>query len=152
AQHARVILVRLLGGTDWWRYGVDRLTSLARERDIVLALLPGEDRDDARLAAGSTLPPQELEMLLRYFREGGAQNLRALLRRVAQHAGYELEAPAPQPVLPVGGYLPVEGAVGLDRLVTMLAPHAPVIPIIFYRATLLAADTAPIDALCAELA
>src|SRR3974390_1915265 len=23
--HAKVILVRLLGGLDWWRYGVDRL-------------------------------------------------------------------------------------------------------------------------------
>src|SRR5215470_5908697 len=57
AQHSKVILVRLLGGTDWWRYGVDRLSALARERGIVLALLPGEDRDDARLAAASTLPP-----------------------------------------------------------------------------------------------
>src|SRR5467141_457625 len=30
--HAKVILVRLLGGLDWWRYGVDRLAMLARER------------------------------------------------------------------------------------------------------------------------
>src|SRR6195256_5679383 len=28
--HAKVILVRLLGGVDWWRYGVDRLALLAR--------------------------------------------------------------------------------------------------------------------------
>src|SRR5262249_31592419 len=37
AAHAKVILVRLLGGLDWWRYGVDRLAALARERGIVLA-------------------------------------------------------------------------------------------------------------------
>src|SRR5215470_8764183 len=28
--HARVILVRLLGGLDWWRYGVERLAASAR--------------------------------------------------------------------------------------------------------------------------
>src|ERR1700726_5028312 len=50
AAHAKVILVRLLGGLDWWRYGGERLASLARERGIALALLPGEDRDDPRLA------------------------------------------------------------------------------------------------------
>src|SRR5258707_11910801 len=87
ACHAKVIVVRLLGGTDWWRYGVDRLSALARERGIVLAVLPGEDRDDPRLADISTLPPSELAALLRYFREGGRDNLRALLRRLGKHAG-----------------------------------------------------------------
>src|SRR6202049_2910042 len=38
--HAKVILVRLLGGLDWWRYGVERLCTLARERGTALALLP----------------------------------------------------------------------------------------------------------------
>src|SRR3989449_11713471 len=46
--HAKVIVVRLLGGLDWWRYGVERLSVLARERRSGLALLPGEDRDDPR--------------------------------------------------------------------------------------------------------
>src|SRR6476619_1772552 len=32
ASHAKVIVIRLLGGLDWWRYGADRLASLARER------------------------------------------------------------------------------------------------------------------------
>ena len=58
--HAKVIMVRLLGGLDWWRYGVDRLAALARQRGSVLAVLPGEDRDDPRLDAASTLPQQEL--------------------------------------------------------------------------------------------
>src|SRR5262249_33716548 len=61
AQHAKIIVVRLLGGADWWRYGVDRLAALARERDIALALLPGEDGDDERLAQASTLPAAELD-------------------------------------------------------------------------------------------
>src|SRR6202167_6731987 len=95
--HAKVIVVRLLGGLDWWRYGIERLSALARERDIALAVLPGEDRDDSRLAAASTLPPHELDTLLRFFREGGHDNLGALLRRLARHAGAAIETPAPRP-------------------------------------------------------
>src|SRR5271170_1636742 len=148
---AKVILVRLLGGLDWWKYGVERLSALARERGIALAVLPGEDRDDDRLTAASTLPAPELTTLLRFFREGGRENLRALLRRLAHYAGRELPSREPAPVPRLAGYLPGEGAVDLDRLATLLEPGKPVVPIIFYRAMLLAADTAPIDALCAAL-
>ncbi len=145
--HAKVIVVRLLGGLDWWKYGIERLSSLARARGIALAVLPGEDRDDARLAAASTLPPPELDTLLRFFREGGRENLRVLLRRLARHAGRNLETCEPKPVPRLAGYLPGEGAVDLERLAGNLQPGKPVVPIIFYRAMLLAADTAPIDAL-----
>ena len=51
----------------------------------------------------------------------------------------------------LAGYLPGEGAVDLERLAANLQPGKPVVPIIFYRAMLLAADTAPIDALCTAL-
>jgi cobaltochelatase CobN len=151
-QHAKVILVRLLGGLDWWRYGIERLSVLARERGIVLAVLPGEDRDDPRLAAASTLAQDQLDMLLAFFREGGRENLRALLRRLAGHAGTALDCAPPQPLPRMAGYLVREGAVDLDRLMARLKPGGPVVPIVFYRAMLLAADMAPIDALCDALA
>jgi len=150
--HAKVIVVRLLGGLDWWKYGIERLSALARERGIVLAVLPGEDRDDVRLAAASTLPAQELDALLRYFREGGRDNLRALLRRLAHHAGHDLASCEPQSVPRLAGYLPGEGAVDLERLMASLQAGHPVIPIVFYRALLLAGDTAPVDALCTAVA
>ena len=177
AAHAKVIAVRLLGGLDWWRYGIERLSALARARGTALAVLPGEDRDDARLAEASTLPPDELAALLRYFREGGRENMRALLRRLARHAGCAVEAREPQPVPRFAGYIPGKGAVGLERLIAGLprtecararesgAPEVgsrvrgngrsrakAVVPIIFYRAMVLAADTAPIDALYEAMA
>ncbi len=152
AAHAKVIVVRLLGGLDWWKYGIERLAALARERGIMLAVLPGEDRDDARLLAASTLPRDELDALLRYFREGGRDNLRALLRRLARHAGRDLELREAQSLPRRAGYLPGQGAVDIDRLAATIESGKPVVPIIFYRALLLAADTGPIDALCAALA
>jgi hypothetical protein len=66
AAHAKVILVRLLGGAEWWKYGIERLSALARTRGIALAVLPGEDRNDDRLAAASTLSPYDLDALLRF--------------------------------------------------------------------------------------
>src|SRR5215469_5797605 len=136
--HAKVIVVRLLGGLDWWRYGVDRLAAVARERGSALALLPGEDRDDPRLDAASTLPRDELRALLQYFREGGPGNLRALLRRLAHHVGSTLQTHDPAAVPRFAGYLPSEGAIAVERLIERLAPDRAVVPIIFYRAMLLA--------------
>ena len=152
ALHAKVILVRLLGGLEWWRYGVERLSALARERGIALAVIPGEDRDDLRLAEASTLPQHELDALLCFFREGGRENMRALLRRLAGHAGIALDAVEPRPVPRMAGYLPGAGAVDLDALADSLVSDRPTAAILFYRSMLLAADTVAIDALCEALA
>src|SRR5262245_15431919 len=152
ARHAKVMVVRLLGGLDWWRYGADALSTMARERNIALALLPGEDRDDQRLAASSTLPSEELAALLQFFREGGRENLRALLRRLAGYAGFGIDGATAKPVPRVGGYVPGKGVVPLDALSRRIVPGRAVVPIVFYRAAVLATDTAPIDALFAELA
>ena len=151
AAHAKVILVRLLGGAEWWKYGIERLSALARTRGIALAVLPGEDRNDDRLAAASTLPPYDLDALLRFFREGGRDNLRGLLRELARHAGYQFEAAEPKPLPRFAGYIPGTGAIDLDRLVSSMPPGKSVIPILFYRALLLADDTAAVDALCDAL-
>ena len=151
ARHAKVIVVRLLGGLDWWRYGVEVLSALARERDIALAVLPGEDRDDPRLVDASTLPPDEYIELLAYFREGGRENLRGLLGRLAAHAGASLPVSAPKPLPRMGGYLPGVGAIPLDQLHAERAQDRPVVPILFYRSALLASDAAPIDALSEAL-
>jgi cobaltochelatase CobN len=154
AARAKVILVRLIGGLDWWRYGVEQLSAVARTRGIELALLPGEDRDDPRLAEASTLPPAELDTLLRFFREGGRENLRALLRRLGRHAGADfayLDLAEPTPLPRLAGYLPDAGAIDIERLTPSLAPNRPVVPIIFYRALLLAGDTDAVDALCEAL-
>jgi cobaltochelatase CobN len=151
ARHAKVIVVRLLGGLDWWRYGVERLSETARASGIALAVLPGEDRDDPRLFKASTLPEDELQTLLAYFREGGRENLQGLLRRLARHAGSAIDVPEPLELPRMAGYWPGKGPVDLDNLRASRPANAPVIPILFYRSALLATDTAPIDDLCAAL-
>ncbi|CAH2403252.1 cobaltochelatase subunit CobN [Mesorhizobium ventifaucium] len=143
ARHARVVLVRILGGYDWWRYGCDQLASTARAHGIKLALLPGECRDeDLRLIKCSTLPRQELDGLLGYFREGGPANMTALVQRLARLAGRDAAVVEPVVVPRAGFYEPGLGVVEKPDL-----SNVGVVPILFYRSMLLAADVAPIDAL-----
>ncbi|MDQ0303036.1 cobaltochelatase subunit CobN [Ancylobacter polymorphus] len=108
---ARIVVVRLLGGLDWWRYGVERLSAEARARGFTLAVLPGEDRDDPRLAEASTLSEAELGALLGYFRAGGPGNMGALLRLLATYAGRAMAPPPPAPQnLPLAGFYEGSGA------------------------------------------
>ena len=112
---ARVVLVRLLGGHDWWAYGCDRLAETARASGAALALLPGECReDDPRLAELSTVGPEERAELLACFREGGPANMRALLARLAALAGRPGPVPRAAPVPRAGFFVPGRGVFGLS--------------------------------------
>ena len=131
---ARLVIVRCLGGLDYWRYGLEHVADAARDNGVLLAALPGDDRADPRLASLSTLMAAPLALLDRFFREGGADNLQQALRYAATLLGRNVSWTPPVPV----GAMSVLGQVRDDR---------PVALVVFYRANLLAADIAPITAL-----
>jgi cobaltochelatase CobN len=140
---ARFVLVRLLGGKDYWRYGVDELEMLARTRGIHLAIVPGDQREDARLDAASTLAPDALRCISSYFAAGGEQNIGACLRFAAGHFCQQPPALPPVAVRPFGIFAPACRAAGAG---------SPAALVVFYRAWMLAADTAPVVALADALA
>jgi cobaltochelatase CobN len=143
AAKARFVLVRLLGGKDYWRYGVDELAALARSRGIALAIVPGDHREDARLDEDSTLAPEALRQIWSYFAAGGEANIGACLRFVAGHISPQPPAPPPVPVPPFCRFLP-----GCRKA----AADAPRALIVFYRTWMLAADTDPVIAMADALA
>ena len=67
---AKIVVARVLGGADYWRYGVDELAALARRRGIKLALLPGDRRADQRLEGGLDARPRRHRNPLALFRRG----------------------------------------------------------------------------------
>src|SRR5271163_3643327 len=71
---ARLVVARLLGGSAYWPYGVERLVETCREHGIPLALLPGDDKPDSELARLSTVPAAACRRLWRYLAEGGPGN------------------------------------------------------------------------------
>lgn len=133
AAHAKVILVRLLGGYDWWKYGVEEFSKLARSKGIKLIIVSGNGHDP-RLVEVSTIPASEVLAVENCLAQGGAENAKRAL-------SYLQGGKAPLPEI-------IENA-ALYRNINSGAKKA---TIIFYRAHYLAADTVPIDALLDALA
>jgi cobaltochelatase CobN len=140
AAHARCIVVRLLGGLDYWRYGVEEVAALCRARGIALALLPGDGLDDPRLASLSTVGADALARMDACFRHGGPANMARALRLASSWAGLCPDAQdSAEPV-------PQHGVHALD-----LASDRPLAAVVFYRSHLLSADIAPVEAMMAAL-
>src|SRR5271165_1501431 len=102
--YARLVVARVLGGADYWRYGVDELAALARNRGFKLALLPGDRRADARLEDASTLPPEAVERIWGYFDEGGPRNMASCLGFFSAELGLAAAVMPPEPVQAFGRF------------------------------------------------
>ena len=151
AQHARLILVRCLGGLDYWRYGFESLAALSRRNGILFAALPGDGRPDLRLAELSTMPAAALALLDRYFREGGPENLGQALRLAANLLGAKLAIAPPKPMPPAIG-LRASGAIASIETLAAEATGKPAALVVGYRAAVIAADDKPLKALMQALA
>ncbi len=152
-RHARGVVCVLLGGADYWAYGVERLEALARERSIRLALVPGDDAEDPTLLARASVPPQEARRIWRYLREGGPANARALLDFLAARwFDRDVAWAEPSPLPRVAVHHPRHARAGLAHWRAEWAPGAPVAALLFYRAHLQAGNTAAFDAFAEHLA
>ena len=137
---SRAVVIRLLGGLDYWRYGAEEVAALCRARGIPLALLPGEARPDARLAELSTMPPALLARLEACCHHGGAAHWAAALRLAASASGLGAAPEADPSPLPAFGRH--DFGIGAD------GPDA---ALVFYRSHLLADDIAPMRDLAKAL-
>ena len=78
--HAKLVVVRLLGGASYWRYGLDEAVRIARANRSKLIVIPGDATWDAALAAHGTVPEVQARKLWSYLVEGGSENLCNALR------------------------------------------------------------------------
>ena len=78
-RHARLVVVRLLGGPAYWQYGVDELIALAAGRRVRLALLPGDATPDPILRDRSTINGADWDHLFALLVAGGPDNAAAAL-------------------------------------------------------------------------
>jgi cobaltochelatase CobN len=140
--HAKGILIRLIGGEQYWPYGLAQLQDLARRKGIALAILPADGREDARLDALSTLPISTLRRLQVLCDAGGAVAAQAALQQLSVAVGlYAGPVPGSKTVPDHGWYSPESGVISAPD------PAGPLAVVTFYRSYLTAADTAPVDAL-----
>ncbi len=143
---AKGILIRLIGGESYWPYGLACVQDLCRRKGIALAVLPADGRDDPALDAASTLPVSTLRRLQALCDAGGAVAAQAALAQLALAAGcYAGPVIGEKTVPDCGWYRPAAGVVKGP------AAGGPAVAVVFYRSYLTAADTGPVDALCAAL-
>ena len=151
----RFVLLRCLGGLDYWRYGVEQMAEACRRLGIPLAALPGCEREDDRLGEHGTVEAGFAAALLAYFRAGGgAENMRRMVGRVADYLDGKPDPGALAPILlpPVfaidrqGAPLPWRDALA------QLQSDAPLVPILLYRSGIVAGDMAMAAAIATALA
>ncbi|QPF89418.1 cobaltochelatase subunit CobN [Bradyrhizobium commune] len=145
---ARGILVRLIGGESYWSYGLAALQQLAKDRNIVLAVLPADGRDDTRLDEYSTLPVSTLRRLKVLCDTGGAVAAQAAIAQLALASGLYAGPVVGEVTVPeMGFYDPARGVIAESPI----GEGMPRALVTFYRSYLIAADTGPVDALIAAL-
>lgn len=145
--HAKGILIRLIGGAQYWPYGIAQVQDIARRRGIALAVLPADGHEDRRLDEVSTLPVSTLRRLQALCDAGGAVAAQAALQQLALAAGLYAGPVAGTKTVPEQGwYDPGRGVIAAPE-----PGDAPVAVVSFYRSYLTSADTAPVDALIAAL-
>ncbi|NIZ10723.1 cobaltochelatase subunit CobN [Pseudooceanicola sp. HF7] len=151
ATGSRLVVARVLGGTGYWRYGVEQYAARLHAAGVPFAALPGDDKPDPELRALSTVTDADYDALWAYLVEGGPQNSTRFLQ-YCRALLEDTETPGPAaPLLRAGLYWPGETAPDLAALARHWTPQAPVVPLVFYRALLQGAGLAPIDALIAAL-
>ncbi|MEM9205246.1 MAG: cobaltochelatase subunit CobN [Pseudomonadota bacterium] len=130
---SKIVVARVLGGSAYWPYGVERLSEMGRRGGVKIVLLPGDQNADEPLQSQSSAGAPQVEMLRRYFLEGGSENYANLVAYAAYLVG-DGESSAEPIAIPRHGVYRAEktGALGSAVLV-------------FYRALLEANALHPVD-------
>ena len=113
-RHAKLIVVRALGGASYFQYILEALHAAAVSHRFQIAVLPGYDKPDPGIEPFSTVAPADRDALWAYFTEGGADNMaRFLAYAGALVSGGEKPEPA-APLLKAGIWWPGEGVIGVE--------------------------------------
>ncbi|WP_439572071.1 cobaltochelatase subunit CobN [Phreatobacter sp.] len=139
---ARLVVLRLLGGTSYWPHGVERLVEWARAvPGASLAMVPGDASWNEAFAARGSIDPADTRMLWRYLNEGGPDNAAlALSLMVARATGAVLHDTPPPVPAPIAGVLEGHRARPADAL------------LIIYRSLVQAHDLQAVEAMVSALA
>ncbi|BFM15819.1 cobaltochelatase subunit CobN [Maricurvus nonylphenolicus] len=85
--HAKVVVLSLLGGRSYWEYGFEQcqdwLRAATPDQPRHLIIVPGDDTPDPQLQAVCSTDNETSDRIWRYLREGGVLNSQSLLHYLA---------------------------------------------------------------------
>jgi len=138
---AETIVLRLLGGSSYWSYGLEVVKETVEESGTSLWVLPGDNRPDLDLMSHSTLSLSKVDRLWQYFVEGGIDNFAHGLQFLVDITWKTQYNPPAAKTVPRIGLLDDKNSNEFTQKVGIL----------FYRSHYLAGNIQPIEALCAAL-
>ncbi|PHK10642.1 cobaltochelatase subunit CobN [Nostoc linckia] len=172
-EHAKVIILRLLGGRSYWAYGLEVVQEIVQRNGTTLIVMPGDDSLDPDLISQSTASLSIVNQVWQYFSQGGVENFVHALQFIADTCLLTAYNPPPPQCIPrVGLYewgmghegdgetrktreTREQGSRGAGEMSFSPLPNAqcpiPKVGILFYRAHYLAGNVKVIDALCQAL-
>jgi len=164
ARHARLIVVRALGGASYFHYALEALHASARRSGTAIVVLPGDDKPDEGLSPFQACADDDRQALWTYLTEGGAGNAEAFVAYAeAMLRGDERPDPA-RPLLKAGIWWPGRGVIGVEEWEKLAFPAPPsptpphegeglqaITPLCFYRALVQSGETAPVEAMVEAL-
>ncbi|MAU97191.1 MAG: cobaltochelatase subunit CobN [Fulvimarina sp.] len=154
-RHARLVVVRLLGGQAYWPYGLDALLANAQQTGGRLAVIPGDDKPDPGLDGYTTIPLEDRDRLWRYLVEGGPANAEGFLQGCRAVLG-EGDWPGEATPLLKAGVVELRGEGGAEAAMSGVSPardlddqgpEKPLAAIVCYRALVQSGQTDPMEAL-----
>ncbi len=170
-ESAQVIVLRLIGGSSYWAYGLEVVQEIVQRNGTNLIVMPGDDGLDLDLISKSTLSQEIVKKIWQYFQQGGVENFLNALQFITDTAlSTAFNPPPPQSVPRVGLYEWKEesGVRSQESGVRSQEKEEgrrkkeegnyfsptfpePKVGILFYRAHYLSGNTKVIDALCTDL-
>ncbi|WP_299300684.1 cobaltochelatase subunit CobN [uncultured Litoreibacter sp.] len=151
ATKSKLVIARCLGGSGYWKYGLEQYAAHLHDAGVPFAALPGDDKPDAELRGLSTVSAEDYDALWAYMVEGGPANAANFL----SYAGAMLDGSdrpqAATPLLRAGVYWPGAGVSDLATAQAAWTNGAPTVPLIFYRALVQGAGLAPINRMVKSL-
>ncbi|MGK7896373.1 MAG: cobaltochelatase subunit CobN, partial [Xenococcus sp. (in: cyanobacteria)] len=165
---AEIIILRLLGGSTYWSYALERIKEIVDQTNAVLLVLPGDDQPDPDLISHSTSNLFIVNKLWNYFSEGGIKNYVYGFEFIADtclNTNYNPPQPLIIPRLGIcleeinNNELGIEGLTNHSQIIDSIHHQekkldklaSQQVGIIFYRSHYLAGNTLPIKALSQEL-
>ncbi|MET3855124.1 cobaltochelatase subunit CobN [Rhizobium sp. OAE497] len=131
ARHAKLIIVRALGGASYFHYALEALHACAARSGARIAVLPGDSKPDAGLTPFSNVDLDDLNALWSYLIEGGDENSRRFLDYAVAMVASGEKPGAAAPLMKAGIWWPGRGVVGVeewralsDRLRSAIPPSA----------------------------
>ena len=145
---AKVVVLKLLGGSAYFSYLCEAISEYTQENDIQLIMMPGDDKPDLELMQTSSVPLTEVATIWKYLMAGGFENTKEGLKsimKVGLGIDFDLQAKIETPELFL--YHPAIGEIKNP----MPKSEQPLAIIFGYRSYYLADNLDPINRLTEAL-